>query len=348
MKVFYVRSCETDIAFDDFQRCLARALSDGQPQSELLFVAILEDLPKELEADVFAGKLPVKNPLTFGPETFPIGSALHTSRVMVRDIPDYVKERGVTVAVMPEVTQQAHVVAVDPQLKNFPRHAPVYYTHKNGAVSGAGIAKVGDFIDSENERITRQSEGYFTLDEAADILAPVSGEDSANLVRDMQTAHREEKLIVRNPVHKRPIPLTEKSSWSDLVMPADVDAWLENQGVDYRFPKTTQPLNGIESGNAPSSYQSIQNPRERTPHKMAKKWRDIAWDYVVETHHAGQYTTAKTLFKKLEAIAGTNGSPFQKGVGANLGKLFIGEISVSVSLKTIQNAWSAIKNSNHS
>jgi hypothetical protein len=258
MKIFYVRSCETDIAFDEFLGRLAEANSAGLPQSCLRFEANLEDLPKELEADVFAGKLPVKNPLTGGPQSFPIGDALRTSRVLVKDIPDYVKERGVTVAVMPEVTQQAHVVAVDPQLKNFPRHAPVYYTHKNGAVSGAGIAKVGDFIDSENERITRQSEGYFTLDEAAEILAPVSGEDSANLVRDMQTAHREDKLIVRNPVHKRPIPRDKKSSWSDLVMPADVDAWLDSQGVDYRFPKATQPLIGNEASRAQSTTISIQ------------------------------------------------------------------------------------------
>jgi hypothetical protein len=330
MKVFYVRSCETDIAFEDFQRCLARALSDGQPQSELLFVAILEDLPQELEADVFVGKLPVKNPLTGGPY-FPAGDALRTSRVLVKDIPDYVKERGVTVACMPEVTQQAHVVAVDPQLKNFPRHAPVYYTCKNGA----GLAKVGDFIDSENERIKRQSEGYFTLNEAAEILAPVSGEDSANLERDMQTAHREDKLIVRNPVHKRPIPLTEKSSWSDFVTPADVDAWLENQGVDYRFP--------VALDFQVQVVQQLSGAVLETRGAKNKNWKDIVFPYVIKTFQAGQFATAKLLFKKLELGAGVEDSPFEKGTGTHVGSLFIREINQPLALKTFQNAWNEIK-----
>lgn len=74
-----------------------------------------------------------------------------------------------------------------------------------------------------------------------------------------------------------------------------------------------------------------------------RTWRDIAWPYVVETFKAGQYSTAKEFYRALENKAGTSGSPFDHGIGANLHSLYVRELSTTVSLKTIQNAWQKIR-----
>jgi hypothetical protein len=238
MKILYVREKEIDIEFADFQQRLAMALCGDHPQSNLLLAALAADLPKELEAAVLAGKLPVKNPLTLGPESFPVGNALLTSRVMVSDIGIYVKARGVSVASMPEVVKQARIEAVDPLLLTFPLHAPVYYTDNLGAGSGAGICKVGDFIECENDRIKRQAKGYFTVDEAAQVLADAHpGIDVRKMIERMKMAEVNGLRLVRD--HGDRFPIAGKDNFYEylsLVRVADVDAWLKFQEVGYQFP----------------------------------------------------------------------------------------------------------------
>jgi hypothetical protein len=73
-----------------------------------------------------------------------------------------------------------------------------------------------------------------------------------------------------------------------------------------------------------------------------RTWRDVAWHYMVLVFNAGQFTTAKTLYQALENKAGKD-SPFDVGTGANRGSLVVREISETLSLKTVQNAWAELK-----
>ena len=52
-----------------------------------------------------------------------------------------------------------------------------------------------------------------------------------------------------------------------------------------------------------------------------RTWWDVSSAYIVEVMQAGQYATAKELYRALEAKAGPN-APFDKGTGANRGSLF--------------------------
>lgn len=72
-----------------------------------------------------------------------------------------------------------------------------------------------------------------------------------------------------------------------------------------------------------------------------RTWREVSVHYIVEVMQAGQYATAKELYRALEAKAGPN-SPFDKGTGDNRGSLFVREISQSLKLKTVQNEWSTL------
>ena len=73
-----------------------------------------------------------------------------------------------------------------------------------------------------------------------------------------------------------------------------------------------------------------------------RTWWEISSAYIVEVMQAGQYATAKELYRALEAKAGPN-APFDKGTGVNRGSLFVREISQPVSLKTVQNNWPALR-----
>jgi len=76
-----------------------------------------------------------------------------------------------------------------------------------------------------------------------------------------------------------------------------------------------------------------------------RAWRDVALPYIVQTYKSGQFSSAKDLYNALEKKIGTVGSPFEKGVGPHAYTLFVKEISQPLKLKTFQNAWQEIKNS---
>lgn len=73
-----------------------------------------------------------------------------------------------------------------------------------------------------------------------------------------------------------------------------------------------------------------------------RTWWDVSSAYIVEVVQAGQYATAKELYRALEAKAGPN-APFDKGTGASRGSLFVREIAQPLSLKTVQNNWLALR-----
>ena len=73
-----------------------------------------------------------------------------------------------------------------------------------------------------------------------------------------------------------------------------------------------------------------------------RTWWDVSSAYIVEVMQAGQYATAKELYRALEAKAGPN-APFDKGTGANRGSLFVREIAQPLSVKTVQNNWPALR-----
>jgi hypothetical protein len=83
-------------------------------------------------------------------------------------------------------------------------------------------------------------------------------------------------------------------------------------------------------------------PAKTVPAKR-QTWRDVALAYVVDVYKAGQYATTKDFYKALLGKAGTANSPFQKGTGANSGDLFVQVISKPLSLKTLENTMTEIR-----
>jgi hypothetical protein len=148
----------------------------------------------------------------------------------------------------------------------------------------------------------------------------------APVVEDSAVTEKDDLPVFR--VEARPFcvpPELENMSAADYVRYVDdVGAGLS---AGFAFPNAPQP--------APLVTSSKNTIKRRT-------WRDVALPYVVDIFKAGNFTTAKALYSAVESKAGKD-SPFERGTDANRGKLVVRELSKTVSLKTIQNKWSAIK-----
>jgi hypothetical protein len=88
--------------------------------------------------------------------------------------------------------------------------------------------------------------------------------------------------------------------------------------------------------------QTTTAPEPVKPKAKRTTWQDISTPHILEVMRGGQYSTCKELFRALEAKAGPD-SPFDKGTGDKRGALFVREIAQSVSLKTMQNEWQALR-----
>ena len=101
--------------------------------------------------------------------------------------------------------------------------------------------------------------------------------------------------------------------------------------TEYGMTPATEP-----QATTPSPAPVVQTKAKR------RTWMDVSSPHIVEVMQAGQYATAKELFRALEAKAGPN-SPFDKGTGDNRGSLFVREIAQSLNLKTVQNEWQTLR-----
>jgi hypothetical protein len=156
------------------------------------------------------------------------------------------------------------------------------------------------------------------------------------------SSHEESALLtVRSVSSGKPSTASNLSVFIDEWLYAeDFNGWLEVAGFlePYRLP--VEALAAIEQ-----DQQSDQDEASGATVRLAgpTTWWSIASAYMVEKLKAGQYTTAKSLYHALEAEAGSDTSPFAKGVGANRGSLFVKEINQTLSLKTVQNNWPQLK-----
>jgi hypothetical protein len=87
-------------------------------------------------------------------------------------------------------------------------------------------------------REQRQARGYFTLYEAAEVLANANGFDARDFLdRRMRPAVQTEALTLRDPIDQGTVTgrLCRTTDW---VTPVDIDAWLEKAEFAYRWPRT--------------------------------------------------------------------------------------------------------------
>ena len=97
--VLTLPSGQTHVQFGELAHLIADALwpDAGADDSRMTYGFSRVNLDAELVQAVNAGTLQVKDPLTFGPQTFPVGNALLSALVTIDDLREFVAGRGLTV-----------------------------------------------------------------------------------------------------------------------------------------------------------------------------------------------------------------------------------------------------------
>lgn len=105
MKSIYLPAGAEYVQFGEIAHQIANALcplSDDATDSEMMaYGGARINLEAELKQAVKAGTLPVKDPLTFGPHTFPVGDALRRSLVSVSDLRAFLDGRPISLESAP-------------------------------------------------------------------------------------------------------------------------------------------------------------------------------------------------------------------------------------------------------
>lgn len=224
------------------------------------------------------------------------------------------------------------LVAVDPdQLISFSVN---FGSH----VMECGAYRAGDYLEDIRARIARQVDGFYTVDEAAQILADSrEGLDGRGWVKRLLLACSVDGTNHRLPIRELETRLqlspNERPRSYHLLRETDSNAWLSLQGVGYAFPKAEG-----------AAAQRETCPSNSTAARDGKTWIDSVGEYVVKIQRDGKYRTAKELFAALERLAGAENSPFEKGLGGDRGKLVIRTTRQAVSMKTVSNRWKEIRN----
>ena len=162
----------------------------------------------------------------------------------------------------PEFREQARPRCVDPELLALEPEREVLFHELPGLMTGCGIGRAFEVVARVEEQIARQASGFFTLAEAAHILANANaGCDVRDLIRRMMAATVKGRRLPRDPGSKLPVlPGADSFTFLWVATPEDIDAWLEEQGAPYRFPKA--PEAEPAAGSQPRAEQA---PDEAPP-----------------------------------------------------------------------------------
>ncbi|MDT7514555.1 hypothetical protein [Rhodoferax mekongensis] len=167
---------------------------------------------------------------------------------------------------------QARPLFVPPELESMSAAAQIRIIDTVAGRSGESIATAGEYRETVNATLKRQHAGYFTIDEAAQVLADsVSGVSAKEMIRQMIAGNQAGKLLVRN--HGDKMPLLDKTQlrpYIHLVSIKDVNRWLVSEGVSYTISESTDDSRATSAKvHSLPIYQRLQPRRPWKGVRMA-------------------------------------------------------------------------------
>ena len=151
----------------------------------------------------------------------------------------------------PEFREQARPRCVDPELLALEPKREVLFHELPGLMTGCGAGRAFEVVARVEEQIARQASGFFTLAEAAHILANANaGCDVRDLIQRMMAAivgrtaeTPKGRRLPRELGSKNPaLEGADSLAFLWVASPEDIDEWLagSEMRVPYRFPKATE------------------------------------------------------------------------------------------------------------
>lgn len=131
---------------------------------------------------------------------------------------------------------------------------------------GTGIVRAGEYIKELREVIERQSNGFYTVQEASHIFAAlVPGLTQIAWQEKMKDAWRIGELVIRDTTRTKKSVKAADVSYMDLVKEFDLDAWLVKDGAGFLFSKVGPCVKTSDVGALDeSSKAGHEKPVQRT------------------------------------------------------------------------------------
>lgn len=152
---------------------------------------------------------------------------------------------------LPTFEIQARPLCVPPEIVGMHPATMIKVVGALGGGDGYETKTAADYVQELTATIARQAEGYFTVEEAAQVLADTApGVEAKEMIRKMLNANLADKLPIRSTGDKTHVDdRSEVRAFIHLLSIDDVNTWLASQGVRYRWPEQTQPHPKRESAN---------------------------------------------------------------------------------------------------
>jgi hypothetical protein len=166
-----------------------------------------------------------------------------------------------------------------PGLNTIPAGEVVYFERKVRPYT-SGTMQAGELLRDIRETIARQAEGYFTLNEAAQVLAESRTDlDPLEAIKEFRQAHSDGKLRIHQGGSRFPLYEDEKvRDFWDTVQLNELDAWLR-ESVGYGFPAHSPAPTPAEAAPAPlpvpvaATAPTVQSTKWRSPSRTKQTVR---------------------------------------------------------------------------
>ena len=229
------------------------------PEFQTMFMRgiTLDEHRDILKRAVNSGAVALRNPVTGIPSELGwVGDADKwlLTRSHLRKLCDLLAIELVDAApAVPHFITSTRPVTVPPELLALAADARITYEHSIAGQRGSGMTNAGDYREVMRETIARQAEGYFTLNEAAQVLADSRpGLDPMDTVKRFRLAHAKGELPIHHGRSRFPLEVGETiRDFLDLLEEAELDAWLR-ASAGYGFPGAGSPDDAKE---APTTAQ---------------------------------------------------------------------------------------------
>jgi hypothetical protein len=170
--------------------------------------------------------------------------------------------------VLPRFSWCARPLSVDPVLLAIPLGGQIEYQCVDGLGVGNGKCLAIDFVEVLKRQIARQSDGFFTVGEAACILAGEhQTQDVSYWRKHIYHAYRIGELPIRGPNRVKVIELEDERPHYDLLKESDVHSWLAADGGGAAFPTIDKAESHPEPRGLPVDSE--------TPERRRARWLDL-------------------------------------------------------------------------
>lgn len=217
---------------------------------------------------------------------------------------------------LPTFEIQARPLCVPPELVAMAPTTMIKVIGALGGGNGYTTKTAADYVQELQATIARQAKGYFTVEEAAQVLADSNpGEVEAKpivqqMIHDFHSvdAFQKPKLLIRNTGDKfPPLNKNEVRPYIHLVRAGEVNKWLQDDGHDYRLPETPARVVTDQAGD-----EGTQDPERRLAALRALggtvKYQNCGWKFtgitkLVESEKGRPRSDVKTIRSDLKEAA---------------------------------------------